>query len=53
MYPLYPYYSEKKVLKTIPIPPQSQNQQPGLEYLMNPLPISENENYLGSGKLYN
>lgn len=35
------------------LPPQHQNQQPGLETLMNPLPISEDPSYRGSGKLNN
>lgn len=30
---------------------QSQNMQPGMEYLMKPLPIFDNPNYKGSGKL--
>ena len=34
-------------------PEQSQNKQPGLEYLMNPRPIFDNPNYRGIGKLYN
>ena len=32
-------------------PPQHQNQQPGFEYLMTPLPIFDNPNYKASGKL--
>ncbi len=32
-------------------PEQSQNVQPGMEYLMNPRPIFDNPNYKGSGKL--
>ncbi len=32
-------------------PEQSQSQQPGMEYLMNPLPIFDNPSYQGSGKL--
>lgn len=32
-------------------PEQSQSEQPGMEYLMNPLPIFDNPNYKGSGKL--
>ncbi|AYV80835.1 MAG: SDR family NAD(P)-dependent oxidoreductase [Harvfovirus sp.] len=32
-------------------PPQHQERQPGLEYLMNPLPIFDNPKYVGSGKL--
>ena len=54
-YPVYPYYSKKTVCKEQPItfPPQHQDQQPGLEYLMNPRPITENPSYAGSGKLKN
>lgn len=32
-------------------PEQSQNVQPGMEYLMKPRPIFDNPNYIGSGKL--
>ncbi len=32
-------------------PAQHQEQQPGLEYLMNPKPVAEDEAYLGSAKL--
>jgi len=32
-------------------PEQSQDTQPGMEYLMNPRPIFDNPNYKGSGKL--
>ncbi|HWT27090.1 MAG TPA: SDR family oxidoreductase, partial [Mobilitalea sp.] len=35
----------------ITFPPQHQEVQPGLEYLMNPIPISDNPEYQGSGKL--
>lgn len=34
-------------------PPQQQPSQPGVEYVMNPLPIFDNPNYVGSGKLNN
>ncbi len=34
-------------------PPQHQNFQPGIEELMNPLPIFDNPDYKGSGKLEN
>lgn len=37
--------------QTTPFPPQHQNQQPGIESQMNPLPAFENPNYAGSGKL--
>ena len=40
-YPEYPYIGFK----------QHQNVQPGLEYVMNPLPIFDNPNYIPSGKL--
>lgn len=55
MYPYYPYYGQKTVTKEQPIvfPAQHQSRKPGLEYLMNPLPISENPHYLGSKKLEN
>ncbi|GGG54413.1 SDR family oxidoreductase [Paenibacillus radicis (ex Gao et al. 2016)] len=53
MIPMYPYYSQETKCKQVPItfPPQHQDRQPGLEYLMNPLPISDNPAYKGSGKL--
>ena len=54
-YPIYPYYSKETVCteKIIAFPPQHQDQQPGLEYLMNPRPIFDNPSYQGSGKLRN
>ena len=53
MYPQYPYYSLKDECKRIPItlPAQHQDIQPGMEYLMNPLPIFDNPEVKGSGKL--
>lgn len=53
MIPTYPYYGQETKCKQVPIafPPQHQNRQPGLEYLMNPRPISDNPHYKGSGKL--
>ncbi|MNO52826.1 General stress protein 39 [compost metagenome] len=53
MIPKYPYYSEEVQCKRVPVtfPPQHQDRQPGLEYLMNPIPISDNPEYKGSGKL--
>jgi NAD(P)-dependent dehydrogenase (short-subunit alcohol dehydrogenase family) len=55
MVPGYPYYGveTKCQLEPITFPPQHQPQQPGLEYRMVPRPISENPNYVGSGKLAN
>lgn len=43
MNPVYPYYGEKTVCRVQPVafPPQHQDRQPGLESLMQPLPISE------------
>ncbi|TCN01245.1 NAD(P)-dependent dehydrogenase (short-subunit alcohol dehydrogenase family) [Paenibacillus sp. BK033] len=53
MIPIYPYYSQETKCKQSPVtfPPQHQDHQPGLEYLMNPTPISDNPAYKGSGKL--
>ncbi|WP_019121211.1 SDR family oxidoreductase [Brevibacillus massiliensis] len=53
MIPMYPYYSYETRCELTPItfPPQHQDVQPGLEYLMVPLPISNNPDYAGSGKL--
>jgi Dehydrogenases with different specificities (related to short-chain alcohol dehydrogenases) len=53
MIPIYPYYSQETKCKQVPVtfPPQHQDQQPGLEYLMHPAPISDNPEYKGSGKL--
>lgn len=53
MIPTIPYYSYETRCRQVPIafPPQHQNVQPGLEYLMCPLPISDNPHYKGSCKL--
>ncbi|ACT00572.1 SDR family oxidoreductase [Paenibacillus sp. JDR-2] len=53
MIPIYPYYSQETKCQQVPVtfPPQHQDRQPGLEYLMNPTPISDNPGYKGSGKL--
>ncbi|MDF2679711.1 MAG: short-chain dehydrogenase/reductase [Brevibacillus sp.] len=53
MYPVYPYFSVRTKCEEVPVsfPPQHQDRQPGLEYLMVPLPISENPSYTGSNKL--
>ncbi|MGJ7922260.1 SDR family oxidoreductase [Neobacillus sp. LXY-4] len=37
--------------KNLLYPPQHQDQHPGMEYLMNPLPLFEDKNYKGSDKL--
>lgn len=50
----YKYYGDKGVKSTvynIMAPEQSQEVQPGMEYLMKPLPIFDDPNYKGSGKL--
>lgn len=54
-YPLYPNYGKeiKCEEKLMAFPPQHQDQQPGIEYLMNPRPIYENPSYMGSHKLQN
>ena len=50
----YNYFDKlgiKSTLYNIMAPAQSQEEQPGMEYLMKPLPIFDNPNYKGSGKL--
>ena len=50
----YKYYGDvgvKSTVYNILAPEQSQPDQPGMEYLMDPLPIFDNPNYKGSGKL--
>lgn len=44
----YGYFCKKYKIE---FPPQSQNVQPGMEYLMIPRPIFDNPNYKASGKL--
>lgn len=53
MYPKYQSYGTEEKCQEVPItfPPQEQECQPGVEYLMKPLPIAENPEYTGSGKL--
>jgi NAD(P)-dependent dehydrogenase (short-subunit alcohol dehydrogenase family) len=53
MYPQYSYFGMEEQCENVPItfPPQHQNRQPGMEYLLEPRPISENPQALGSGKL--
>ncbi len=41
----------KSTVYKILAPEQSQDEQPGMEYEMKPLPIFDNPNYKGSGKL--
>ena len=50
----YKYYGNMGVKSTvynIMAPAQEQSEQPGMEYLMTPLPIFDNPDYKGSGKL--
>ena len=52
----YKYYGNvgvKSTVYNILAPAQEQSVQPGMEYLMTPLPIFDNPNYKGSGKLKN
>ncbi len=52
----YNYYDPLGIESTeykIMAPEQSQNVQPGMEYLMYPRPVFDNPNYKGSGKLKN
>lgn len=53
MYPVYKNIGTKENCEVVKVnfPPQHQDCHPGLEYLMNPRPISENVNYKGSNKL--
>ena len=50
-YKYYDKYGVRSTVYNILAPEQSQNQQPGMEYQMNPLPIFDDPNYVGSGKL--
>jgi len=52
-YPIYPNYGKITRYEEIPIslPEQRQLHHPGVEKYMVPLPIIENPNYKGSGKL--
>ena len=47
----YDHVGVKSTEYTIMAPEQSQSEQPGKEYLMDPLPIFDNPAYCGSGKL--
>ena len=50
----YKYLGDKGIKSTvynILAPEQEQNIQPGMEYVMDPLPLFDNPNYKGSGKL--
>ena len=47
MYPIYKNIGTKENCEVVKVnfPPQHQDCHPGLEYIMNPRPISENVNY--------
>lgn len=53
MYPVYKSIGSKEKCENVKVlfPPQHQDCQPGLEYLMEPRPISDNPYYRGSCKL--
>ena len=53
MYPVYKPIGKREECEEINLafPPQHQERQPGLEYLMNPRPISENPYATFSGRL--
>lgn len=53
MYPVYKNIGTKENCEVVKVnfPPQHQDCHPGMEYVMNPRPISENVNYKGSNKL--
>lgn len=48
-----PNQTQAQMQPSPPYPSQHQDQQPGIESLMNPRPVFENPNYTGSGKLKN
>ena len=52
-YPEYPYigFKDENLKTPLTFPPEHQDTQPGMEYLMNPAPLFENPNYVPSGKL--
>lgn len=53
MYPEYNYIGKEKKCEDVYVafPAQHQDEQPGLEYLMDPKPIFDNPSYVPSGKL--
>lgn len=53
MHLYYPYIGYQEVCQQVPVqfPPQHQPMQPGLEALMDPKPIFDNTDYIGTGKL--
>ncbi len=52
-YPEYPYigFKDENLKTPLTFPPEHQDTQPGMDYLMNPAPLFENPNYVPSGKL--
>ena len=55
MYPEFPYLGYTNDIKRVPItlPPQHQDVQPGIESIMNPLPIFNDQARIGTNKLIN
>ena len=53
MYPKHECAGYRNEIKSIPInfPPQLQKSMPGIESIMTPPPIFDNEDYVPSGKL--
>ncbi|SHI07972.1 NAD(P)-dependent dehydrogenase, short-chain alcohol dehydrogenase family [Sporobacter termitidis DSM 10068] len=49
----FPYIGYREECQEVPVqfPPQHQPVQPGLETLMDPRPVFDNPNYIGTGKL--
>lgn len=50
-YKYYKDYGEKITKYNVLVPKQEQSVSPGREFLMQPLPVFDNPNYKGSGKL--
>ena len=53
MNPFYPILGYKEECRQVPVqfPPQEQPVQPGLETLMDPSPVFDDPDYIGTGKL--
>lgn len=46
-------YNQYRAMLPYTFPPQHQDERPGIENIMIPIPISNDQNYVGSGKLIN
>ncbi len=46
-------YNQYRTMYPYAFPPQHQDERPGIESIMIPVPISNDQNYIGSGKLMN